>query len=91
VDEYYNRFVKNILNTSIKELLADERKRFSYAEMKFMSMWWTEQRDSMKEDVRKLVTDGRLELLSAGWSMQDEACVYYEDMINNMMIGHQFV
>ena len=23
--------------------------------------------------------------------MQDEACVYYEDMINNMMIGHQFV
>ena len=23
--------------------------------------------------------------------MEDEACVYYEDMINNMMIDHEFV
>ena len=30
-------------------------------------------------------------MLNAGWSMEDEACVHYEDMINNMMIGHQFV
>lgn len=45
----------------------------------------------MKRDVRKLVREGRLELLNAGWSMQDEACVYYEDMLNNMMVGHEFV
>ena len=30
-------------------------------------------------------------MLNAGWSMHDEACPYYEDMINNMMIGHDFV
>lgn len=23
--------------------------------------------------------------------MHDEACVHYEDMINNMMFGHQFI
>jgi lysosomal alpha-mannosidase len=23
--------------------------------------------------------------------MHDEACTHYEDMINNMMIGHQFL
>ena len=37
-----------------------------------------------------LVQGGRLELLNAGWSMHDEACPTYEEMISNMMIGHQF-
>jgi hypothetical protein len=54
-------------------------------------MWWERQTEAMKEDVRLLIKEGRLELLNAGWSMQDEACAYYEDMINNMMLGHQFV
>ena len=45
----------------------------------------------MKADVRTLVLEGRLELLNAGWSMHDEACPHYEDMLNNMMVGHEFV
>ena len=45
----------------------------------------------MKDQVRTLVSEGRLELLNAGWSMHDEACPHFEDMINNMMIGHEFV
>ncbi len=38
-----------------------------------------------------LVLQGRLEFVNAGWSMHDEACAHYEDMINNMYIGHQFL
>jgi len=53
-------------------------------------MWWNYQTDTMKDQVRQLVAEGRLELLNAGWSMHDEACPYYEDMINNMMAGHEF-
>ena len=30
-------------------------------------------------------------MANAGWSMHDEACPTYEDMINNHMIGHDFV
>jgi hypothetical protein len=45
----------------------------------------------MKDDVRMLVRTGRLELLNAGWSMHDEACAHYEDMLSNMMKGHDFV
>lgn len=54
-------------------------------------MWWQEQKESKKQAVRELVKEGRLELMSAGWSSNDEACAYYEDIIDNMMIGHQFV
>jgi len=59
--------------------------------MKFFKMWWDEQTDAKKEIVRGMVKSGQLELLNAGWSMHDEACPTYEDMINNMMIGHDFV
>jgi alpha-mannosidase len=41
--------------------------------------------------VRTLVKEGRLEFINAGWSMHDEACTHYEDMINNMMTGHEFL
>ena len=45
----------------------------------------------MKEKVRGLVKEGRLELINAGWSMHDEACPIYDDMIENMMMGHEFI
>jgi len=30
-------------------------------------------------------------MVNAGWSMHDEAAPHYEDMINNMYLGHQFL
>ena len=45
----------------------------------------------MKSNVRTLVSEGRLEFVNGGWSMHDEASPYYEDMINNMYYGNQFL
>ena len=45
--------------------------------MKFFTMWWNEQTEKMKDQVRVLVKEGRLEMLNAGWSMHDEACPHY--------------
>lgn len=45
----------------------------------------------MKERVKKLVKNGQLELINGGWSMHDEACPIYEDIIDNMKIGHEFI
>jgi alpha-mannosidase len=59
--------------------------------MKFFKMWWDNQNDSMKERVKGFVKNGQLELINGGWSMHDEACPTYDDMINNMMIGHQWI
>ena len=59
--------------------------------MKFFTMWWEDQTEVMTQDVRTLVSEGRLELLNAGWSMHDEACPHYEDLITNMQMGHDFV
>jgi len=53
VDEYYSGVnnsiqrveVELILDGVIRELLLDEKKRFSYVEMKFFTMWWDKQND----------------------------------------------
>ena len=57
VDEYYSGVNNNIqrvevqliLDEVIPELLADPKKRFSYVEMKFFSMWWRNQTEELKE------------------------------------------
>ena len=89
--EYYDESVNQIISNSISELLVNPSRRFSYAEMKYFSMWWSEQPESVKADVRKLVAEGRLELLSGGWTQHDEACPTYEQMITNMVAGHEFI
>jgi alpha-mannosidase len=99
VDEYFYgnkaeiQFTNvNVELTSVMNALLDNPERkFSEVEMKFFSMWWDAQNDQMKDKVRGLVRNGQLELINGGWAMHDEACPTYEDMINNMMIGHDFI
>jgi hypothetical protein len=83
--------VELILETTIRELIADPNKKFSYVEMKFFSMWFYEQTPKMQDDVSNLVKQGRLEFLNAGWSMSDEACPHFDDLIDNMQKGHDFL
>ena len=80
-----------ILTNVVNELMKDPRRKFTYVEMGFFSMWWRDQTDDTKAIVRGLVKSGRFEFINGGWSMHDEACTHYEDMINNMMAGHDFL
>lgn len=71
--------------------MANPSRKFTYVEMKFFTMWYNEQTEEVKGNVRTLITEGRFEFVNAGWSMHDEATPHYEDMINNMMVGHEFL
>ena len=44
----------------------------------------------MKDTVRKLVDEGRLEFIGGGWSMNDEAAAHYTAIIDNMAFGLRF-
>jgi alpha-mannosidase len=45
----------------------------------------------VKAKVKQFVKEGRLEILNGGWSANDEACPIFEDIIDNMMFGHQYI
>ena len=41
--------------------------------LSFIYRWWELQTDKRKEEVKNLIQEGRLEIINAGWSMNDEA------------------
>ena len=99
IDSYYDGTKRNTqwtsvdveLSSIVASLLENPARKFSEVEMKFFSMWFYSQDEATKENVRTLVANGQLELINGGWSMHDEACPSYTDMINNMMLGHDFI
>ena len=83
--------VQYILDSAVAALLANPARRFIYVEQAFFSRWWQYQSDAMKQDVRRLVAERRLEFVSGGWVMHDEATTHYIDMIDQTTLGHLFI
>lgn len=95
VDQYYygsrtmiqKAGVQYILDSVVQELLNDPEKRFIYVESAFFFKWWKEQKDDLKEKVKMLVNEGRLEFIGGAWSMNDEAATYYQSVIDQFALG----
>lgn len=59
--------------------------------MAFFSKWWKEQSQENKDRFKKLLEDKQFEFVNGGWSLNDELVSHYEDIITNMMKGHEFL
>jgi len=99
INQYYlglnntiqNACVRHILNSVIKSLAEDPSRTFTYVEMSFFSMWWTEQNQHTKDVVKDLVQRGQLHFANGGWCMHDEATAHYIGMIDQTTLGHAFL
>ncbi|KAN0028185.1 hypothetical protein ACTFIV_010018 [Dictyostelium citrinum] len=99
VDEYYYGSnmsiafagVQYTLDTAITCLLANPDRKFIYVEIAFFQRWWNEQTTAMQNIVKGLVESGQLEFINGGYCMNDEATTYYDDTIDQMTLGHQFL
>ena len=97
VDEYYygaeptiqRAGVRKILNSVFKELLWNPDRKFIYVEQAFFQRWWDEIDSRTADAVRSLVASGQLEFANGAWSMHDEACPTFADMIDNTALGHR--
>lgn len=95
VDQYYfgNKQgiqyagVQYIIDSVIQELLRDPEKKFVYVESAFFSKWWKRQSTRLQNEVRRLVNEGRLEFIGGAWSMNDEAAVHYNSVIDQFAWG----
>ncbi|XP_033249545.1 lysosomal alpha-mannosidase isoform X1 [Drosophila miranda] len=99
VDQYYygsknniqHAGVQYILDTVVEELLKDSRRRFIQVETSFFFKWYSEQTVTMKIAVKQLVAEGRLEFAGGAWSMNDEATVHYQSVIDQFNLGLKFL
>ncbi len=77
MDQYYegakNRIqhanVRAIINANVLSLLENPDRKFNEVEQAFFQMWYDEQPEARKADVRSLVDRGQLEFINGGWSM----------------------
>lgn len=83
--------VRYIIDAVVQELAMHPDRKFIWVEISFFSRWWKEQKPQTQTLVNKLIDNGQLEFISGGWVMHDEAASYYEDQIDNMAVGHQFL
>ncbi|VDP44385.1 unnamed protein product [Schistosoma mattheei] len=96
VDQYYyganntiqRAGVQYILDSVIQALVDDSKRRFTYVEMTFFMKWWIGQTLAKRQIVKNLVQSGQLQFALGGWSMADEATVYYSDAIDQLTYGH---
>ncbi|CAF3843849.1 unnamed protein product, partial [Rotaria sp. Silwood1] len=83
--------VQYILDSVIAALDQNPDRRFIYVEIAFFWRWWNEQTDDIREKVKGFVNDGRLEFISGGWCMNDEATTHYSSIIDQHSLGAAFL
>ena len=72
---YYSTQTKHILDTVVAALTEDPRRTFIWAEISYFSLWWDDASQQQKEQAKRLVVEKRLDFVTGGWVMNDEASV----------------
>lgn len=107
IDGYYTgesspfgECVKDELNKIFNLLESNLNRVFSYAEMVFFEKWYYDEINFddvgtnatyVHKKIKEMLSNKQLYFPNAGWVMNDEACTYYEDIIEQFIIGHRFV
>lgn len=81
----------SVMEQLTKEDLPENNRTFTFAQTKSFKLWYEMQSNITKSKVQDLVREGRLDLVSGGWTTPDEATTTFEALIDNFMIGQQWV
>ncbi|CAH8682579.1 unnamed protein product [Schistosoma rodhaini] len=99
VDQYYygvnntiqRAGVQYILDSIVSALAHNPNRKFTYVEMAYFYQWWIVQSKEIKNLVKDLIKSGQLQFALGGWSMADEATVYYTDAIDQLTYGNNLL
>ncbi|XP_075238901.1 alpha-mannosidase 2-like [Convolutriloba macropyga] len=90
-EKYFREQTKNILNNVVTKLENHEKRRFIWAEISFFSLWWGEAPQEMRDRMLALIKKGQVEMVTAGWVMEDEANTHIYAMVDQMIEGNHWI
>ncbi|KAL5259635.1 hypothetical protein ACHWQZ_G009923 [Mnemiopsis leidyi] len=90
-DYYYTRDVRRLLTNLYQFAMEHHDFKYIYAEVSFFSLWWKEQSDNVRQNMKQLAREGRFEFVQGGWVQNDEANTHYFAILNQMLDGHEWL
>ncbi|XP_048397120.1 epididymis-specific alpha-mannosidase isoform X1 [Stegostoma tigrinum] len=92
VQESMHAYAANVYTTVVEELIKGKQHKFIVVEQEFFRLWWDKvATDTQKEQVHKLLDEGRLEFIIGGQVMHDEAVTELSSQILQLTEGHGFL
>ena len=86
-DGYYDVFVRAIITNVVEALQKGSWRKFTQVEIYFFHRWWKEQNKQTQDVVRGLVNKGQVVFTNGGWTVNDEGCAHYNNIIDQMTLG----
>ncbi|KAK7075618.1 hypothetical protein SK128_027789, partial [Halocaridina rubra] len=90
-EEYYFHQTSKILHNMIEKLKIHSNMTFIWSEISFLSLWYERAHPTLRQQLKELVSSGRLEIVTGGWVMTDEANVHLYAMLDQLIEGHQWL
>ncbi|ODN05616.1 Alpha-mannosidase 2 [Orchesella cincta] len=88
---YFYAQTKEILDNAVEKLTEFKQMKFLWSEISFLSKWWEHAHPTKRAMLQQLVKEGRVEIVTGGWVMTDEATVNLYSMIDQLIEGQQWV
>uniref|UniRef100_A0A0N4ZW48 Alpha-mann_mid domain-containing protein n=1 Tax=Parastrongyloides trichosuri TaxID=131310 RepID=A0A0N4ZW48_PARTI len=90
-EQYYDQDVSSILYGALNYLTKNNSMKFVYVEMSFFELFYSTLNVQQRENVKKLLKENKLEIITGGWVMSDEANSHFVSQIIELFEGHEFV
>ncbi|XP_044752523.1 alpha-mannosidase 2 [Coccinella septempunctata] len=90
-ENYFHYTSRQIMNHMVSKLQQHKNLTFIWSETAFLNAWWEEAHPSKQRALKNLVKSGRLEIVTGGWVMTDEANAHVFAMVDQLIEGHQWV
>lgn len=91
-ENYYKSQTRAIFNNMIEKLNEGVGRKFIWAEISFLSLWWNN--DATEKDKTaflNLLKSKKLEIVTGGWVMNDEANSHWLSVVQQLTTGHQWL
>lgn len=90
-EQYFTMQTKKIFDSMIVKMQANSQVKFIWAEISYLSLWWDSASEEKRDAMKKLILDGRIEIVNGGWVMPDEASSDIYALIDQLVEGHEWL